>query len=152
MITTSFLRRLVCFSAAAALAVLSVPVLRADHHEGAGDHKKQLPLETSFGRGTPGEHGGPFAVTLKNTGSADLKVKATVIQSVASHNKPRNIDLEEKTIAAGQSWTINDLAVQDRVVVKSPGYEKLELTVPAADQQDQAPAGKKKGKGADKQK
>ena len=125
--------RLALFASLAAFVVAAAPVLRANDKDAGAeykDHKKHLPLDVSCGKGTPGEHGGPFAVTLKNTSSEALNVKATIIQSVASHNNAKNVDLPEHTIGAGESWTINDLAVEDRVTVKAHGYDKLEVTVP----------------------
>lgn len=89
-----------------------------------------LPLTASFAKGTPGEFGGPYAVTLTNTSSKALKVSATIIQSVTSHNRPKTIELPAQEVAAAGTWVINDLAVDDRIVLSADGFEKLELKVP----------------------
>lgn len=91
-----------------------------------------LPLTHSFEKGTPGENGGPYAVKLKNTSQEALKLTASIIWSVASHNRANTINLPARTLAAGETWTISDLAVEDRVVVSADGYEKLEVKVPPA--------------------
>ena len=110
-------------SVASALPDQAVPESRADE-------KRTLPLAPSFSKGEPGENGGPYVLTLKNTSQAAVTVTATVLQSVVSHNRPKTFDVGPKTIEAGGSWAIPDLAVQDRVSVKGDGYETLEVTVP----------------------
>lgn len=90
------------------------------------------PLTHHIEKGTPGENGGPYAVVLKNTSNAALKLSATIIWSVASHNRAKTIELPARTLAGGETWTINDLAVEDRVIVAAEGFENLEVKVPPA--------------------
>ena len=96
----------------------------------ADDAMPALPLKAEFGKGTPGENGGPYAVTLTNTSDKALTVNATIIWSVTSHNRPRTIELPAKEIAAGGTWKIDDLAAEDRIVLTAEGYAKLELKTP----------------------
>ncbi|MEZ5277141.1 MAG: hypothetical protein R3F07_12240 [Opitutaceae bacterium] len=97
----------------------------------AGDDAPALPLTASFGAGTPGENSGPYALTLTSTADHALTVTATITFSVQSHNRPQTKVLADHEIAAGGSWTIDDLAAQDKVVVTAEGYAPLELTTPA---------------------
>lgn len=89
-----------------------------------------LPLSTSFEKGTPGENGGPYALKLQNTSKSSLTVSATIIWSVASHNRARTINLPPREIVAGDTWTISDLAAEDRVILSADNFEKLEVKVP----------------------
>lgn len=91
---------------------------------------KALPLTTSFTKGEPGENGGHYVLNLKNTSHDALKVKATIVWSVASHNRANTINLPEHEIAAGGDWKISDLAAHDRVILSAEGFEKLEVTTP----------------------
>lgn len=91
------------------------------------------PLEASFGEGTPGENSGPYAVTLTNTSDEELVVAATVTFSVQSHNRPQTKILPPQTIAAGGTWTIDDLAAEDGIVLVVEGYAPLELTTPSGE-------------------
>lgn len=91
---------------------------------------KKLPLTGTFARGTPGENGGPYALTLKNTSQEKLTVNATIVWSVTSHNRANTIKLPVREMAAGESWTIDDLAAEDRVILEAEGFEKLEFKTP----------------------
>jgi hypothetical protein len=93
---------------------------------------KALPLTTAFEKGEPGENGGPYTLVLKNTSGVALKLKATIIWSVASHNRANTINLPEHEIAAGGDWKISDLAAHDRVILSAEGFEKLEVTTPGS--------------------
>jgi len=90
----------------------------------------KLPVTGTFAKGTPGENGGPYALTLTNTSSEKLTVNATIVWSVTSHNRANTIKLPAKELAAGASWTINDLAAEDRVLLSAEGYENLEFKTP----------------------
>lgn len=105
-------------------AIVAQPVAAADEMAPA------LPVTTSFGKGTPGENGGPYALTVTNTSDAALTVSATVIWSVTSHNRPKTLELPAHEIAAGGTWVIDDLAAEDRVILKAEGYAPLELKTP----------------------
>ena len=131
---TKLLRKIASVAALSATVLAAAPLLRAADHEShsAEKHGQALPLAASFGKGKAGEHGGPYAVTLKNTGKKDLKLSAKIVQSVAAHNTAKTIDVPAHELKAGDSWTINDLAVEDRVVVTADGYDKLEVVVPPA--------------------
>ena len=89
-----------------------------------------LPLTSQFGKGTPGENGGPYALTVTNTSDHNLQLSGVIHWSVTSHNRAQTQKLGPKTLAAGESWTINDLAVEDRVVLEADGYATLELKTP----------------------
>lgn len=132
-ITNSSLRRLVlALGCAAGLALLAAPAARAVEAAPRADHEaKSLPVTTSFHKGEAGEHGGVHVLAVTNTSGAALKVKASVVQSVASHNKPRTIELAEHEIAAGGVYEIKDLAADDVVTLHAEGYAKLEVKVPA---------------------
>ncbi len=91
----------------------------------------QLPLSGTFARGTPGENGGPYALTLTNTSKQNLSVRGTIVWSVTSHNRANTIKLPVRELAAGESWTIDDLAAEDRVILEAEGYEKIEFKTPS---------------------
>jgi hypothetical protein len=120
------------FVAAFTAATLSAPALASPTtlQPLADKAAAKLPLSGSFAKGTPGENGGPYALTLKNTSKKTLTVEGTIIWSVASHNRANTIKLPPREIAAGESWIINDLAAEDRVILTAEGYEKLEFKTP----------------------
>tara|TARA_R110002167_G_scaffold202412_1_gene406107 strand:+ start:153 stop:557 length:405 start_codon:yes stop_codon:yes gene_type:complete len=89
-----------------------------------------LPLTTSFGPGTSGENSGPYALTLKNTANHALTLQGTIFWSVTSHNRAQTLALGPKELAPGASWTINDLAFDDRIILQAKGFAKLELKTP----------------------
>lgn len=91
----------------------------------------QVPLSGTFARGTPGENGGPYALTVTNTSKQKLSVSGMVVWSVTSHNRANTIKLPARELAAGESWTIDDLAAEDRVIFEAEGYEKIEFKTPA---------------------
>ncbi len=94
---------------------------------------KALPVTTSVTKGEPGpEYGGPYVLSVTNTSGAELQLKAVIAQSVVSHNRPKTIELPVKSLAAGATWKIVDLAVDDKVTFSAEGYEKLEVKVTAA--------------------
>jgi hypothetical protein len=126
MITATFLRRgIAAFALVSVFAVLAGPSASA-----ADEMMPALPVKASFGKGTPGENGGPYALTVTNTSEKALTVSATVIWSVASHNRPKTLELPAHEIAADGTWVIDDLAAEDRVILKAEGYASLELKTP----------------------
>jgi hypothetical protein len=48
------------------------------------------------------------------------------------HNRPKTIELPAKTLEAGATWKITDLAVDDMVTLSAEGHAKLEVKVTAA--------------------
>ncbi len=110
---------------APAVASANVPDLQPLANKAA-----KLPLTGTFAKGTPGENGGPYALTLKNTSDKPLTVNATIVWSVTSHNRANTVKLPAREIAAGESWKIDDLAAEDRVILEADGFEKLELKTP----------------------
>ena len=115
-------------------AVITLPVLTAADSPtpptSPGKKLPSLPLTATFGKGTPGENGGIYALTLKNTSTKSLTVKATIIWSVTTHTREKTIELPAHEIVAGGTWTIDDLAFDDRIIVSAEGYEKLDLKTP----------------------
>lgn len=110
----------------AVAAVAFLPAVKA------ADAAKALPVTVSFEKGEPGENGGPHALVVKNTSADALKIKATVVQSVSSHNRPRTIEKPEHALEGHGTWKINDLAFDDKIILEAAGYEKLEVKVPAS--------------------
>ena len=100
----------------------------ADQADGAD--LPALPLSSAFGKGTPGENSGPYALTLKNTSDQALSLRGTIIWSVTSHNRARTFAIGPKELAPGKSWIINDLAFEDRIIIRAKGFAKLELKTP----------------------
>lgn len=122
--------------AAAMAALLVSPVLRAvDAHSAQtrADQAKALPVTTTVTKGEPGpDYGGPYVLTVKNTSAAELKLKAVVVQSIVSHNRPKTIELPEHALAAGGSWAIKDLAVADKVTLNAAGHDPVVVVIEAA--------------------
>jgi hypothetical protein len=131
---TPFRRCLTAIVVSSAFAAITLPaVTAADSTPPPTSPDKKLPalpVTASFGKGTPGENGGPYALTLKNTSEKSLTVNATIIWSVKSHNRAATINLPPHEIATGGTWTINDLAFEDRIILAADGFEKLELKTP----------------------
>lgn len=129
-IASPLLRRLGLIALSSILSLLAVTITHANPLQSLADKKAPLPITASFTKGTPGENGGPYAVKLTNTSNAALTVNVTIIWSVASHNRARTIKLPPHEIAAGESWSIDDLAVEDRLLLTADGFEDLDLTTP----------------------
>lgn len=126
MITSNLLgKRIVAFLLGSVFAVTMTLSLAT-----AGEKAPELPLTASFGAGTPGENSGPYAVTLTSTSDEALTVTATITFSVQSHNRPQTKVLPPHEIAPGGTWTIDDLAAEDRIVLAADGYAPMELTTP----------------------
>lgn len=126
--------RLVATVAVATLAFLlasgTASARGADFQPLAEKSAPQLPLSGTFARGTPGQNGGPYVLTLTNTSNQKLVVSGTIVWSVTSHNRANTIKLPARELGAGESWSIDDLAAEDRVILEADGYEKIEFTVP----------------------
>jgi hypothetical protein len=116
---------------ACGFSLLAVPALKAAEPatlQPRADTAPSLPLVASFTK-VAGAEKGPFVLTLKNTSTAPVKVTTKILLALAAHadNKARNIP--EHEIAAGQSWSIADLVLDDRVILTAPGFATLELKV-----------------------
>lgn len=122
--------------AAALAALLLSPLARpadALSVQARADQARALPVKTSIEKGQPGpQYGAPYVLTVTNTGQSELKLKAVVAQSVIGHNRPKSRELPEQVLAAGASWRIDDLAVEDKVALSAAGYESLEVRIPSA--------------------
>lgn len=122
--------------AAAVAALFLSPLARSADQVSAqplAENAKTLPVTTAIEKGQPGpQYGAPYVLTVTNTSKAELKLKAVVAQSVVGHNRPKNLDLPEKALAAGAAWRIDDLAAEDKVTLSAAGYDKLEVKIQAA--------------------
>jgi hypothetical protein len=122
--------------AAAVAALFLTPLARSADQISAqplAEKTKTLPVTTAIEKGQPGpQYGAPYVLTVTNASKAELKLTAKIAQSVVGHNRPKSIDLPEKTLAAGASWRIDDLAAEDTVTLHAPGYDKLDVKVQAA--------------------
>ncbi len=121
-------RALAILAASCALcaALASTPAL---HAQSAVAAAKALPLKHQF-RKVKDAEAGPYTLKLTNTSSEPLKVSAQVLLAVAFHATDKARNVPEETIAPGKSWTIKDLATDDKITVKADGYDSLQLTVP----------------------
>lgn len=93
------------------------------------DKAPSLPLTYTFEKMTEGESG-PYVLHLKNISSDAITVDVHVISSVAFHANSRVRNLPGHAIAAGEVWTITELAAADKVTISAKGFATLELTVP----------------------
>lgn len=70
-----------------------------------------------------------FVVKLTNTSKNSLKVTVKVLLAVAMHGEERARRIPAHSIEAGKSWTVDDLAFDDHVVVTADGFAPLEIKV-----------------------
>lgn len=130
------LRLISLLALGSSLALCSLPAASAAGTETLqtlADQAKALPVSTSIAKGDPGpEFGGPYVLSVKNSSGAALTLKAVIAQSVVSHNRPKTIELPGKTLEAGATWKIADLAVDDKVTLSAEGHASLEVKVTAA--------------------
>lgn len=89
-----------------------------------------LPLAISFEKGPPGENGGPYILKAKNTSQASLTLHAVIRWSVISHGSAKTIELPPHVLAPDEVWSIDKLAVEDRITLSAEGFETLDLKVP----------------------
>jgi hypothetical protein len=94
------------------------------------DKLPSLPLDASFDKVTDNTEGGPYILKLKNTSSDALNVRATIYPSVTIHSDTKQRELPERSLAAGEVWSIPGLAATDKVTVNAKGFAPLEITVP----------------------
>ena len=123
---------LIALGCALTLAVMSAPALKAAGPatlQPLADKAPSLPVTTAFEK-VKGAESGPYVLKVTNTSKATLKVTTKVHVAVAFHANDKARNLPEHAIEAGQTWSVPDLAAQDKVVVTATGFAPLELTVP----------------------
>ena len=121
---------LLVLGVALALGTISLTNLRGvDAAMPGGEKMPALPVSTSIAKGQPGERGGPFVLSVKNDSQDTLKVSGKILLAVAYHMNTKNVDLPEHALAAGETWTISDLAAGDKVTLMAPGSASLEVVV-----------------------
>jgi len=123
--TSSSFRSALITLGCALLALVAVPAIRATTTEAA-----KLPLTATFEKVTTAEAGPPYVLHLKNDSKATVKVSAKVLLSVAFHSSSKARNVPEHAIEAGASWSIGELAANDKVILTAEGFAPLELTVP----------------------
>ncbi len=117
-----------------ALALVTAPALSAANPAGlqplADKQAPALPVAVSFEKGPQPEKGGPYILKVKNTSASSLTVHAVIRWSVISHGSAKTIELPPHPLAAGETWAIDELAVEDRITLDAEGFATLELQVP----------------------
>lgn len=93
------------------------------------DKAAKLPVTTTFEKKGTGE-GPQYVLNVKNDSKADLKISAKVLLSVVVHNTDKARNVPAHVVAAGETWTIPELAAMDKVILTAEGFEPLELVVP----------------------
>ena len=120
---------LVFLGCAFGLLVVAIPSIRAASPtlQALAD-AKALPLSHSFKKVEGGEKG-PFVITLKNDSDAAVKVTPKILLAVVMHAESKARHLPAHTIEAGQSWSIADLAAEDKVILTADGFAPMEIVV-----------------------
>ena len=113
----------------AASFLLGITVNSAQAAPKSEDSKPAAPVSVTFEQ-SAGENG-PYIMTVANKGSDEIKVKVSVVASVQAHNKPKKREFPQTSLAAGKGMTVNEVAANDRVMVRVKGYAMLELVAPA---------------------
>lgn len=93
------------------------------------DKAPALPVSTSVTKNASSD-GGPYVLTLLNTGKGTLTVGGKVQLAVQSHSALKVRDIPVQAIDAGKTRTIADLSAGDKVTLTADGYAPLEVTVP----------------------
>jgi len=114
----------------ALLALVAVPAIRATTADAAKPAAAKLPLTATFEKVTTAEAGPPYVLHLKNDSKATVKVSGKVLLSVAFHSSSKARNVPEHAIEAGASWSIGELAANDKVILTAEGFAPMELTVP----------------------
>ena len=122
---------LIALGCAVGLALAFVPAMPAADSSVALQPlaDKALPLTPTFEK-TTGKEGPPYVLHLKNDSKAAVTVTAKILLSVAFHANDKAKHLPAQAIEAGKTWSIADLAANDKVVLTADGFAPLELTVP----------------------
>jgi hypothetical protein len=111
------------------LALVQGSALRAaDDMKPAADKAPAAPLSATFEKVADAENG-PFVLNLKNDSKEAVSAKAKVLLSVAFHADSKARQVPEQVIEPGKTWSIKDLAADDKVVVYAKGFAPLEITV-----------------------
>ena len=87
-----------------------------------------LPVKATFEK-VKKDDAPPYVLKLKNTSKESLEVSVTVLLSVMSHNRDKARQIPAHVIAAGDTYSVADLAAMDKVTVNAKGYAPLELEV-----------------------
>jgi hypothetical protein len=111
----------------AALVALPAPALQAADAPASTDKASNAPLEATFEKTSADKT--PYVLHLKNTSSQELTVSGKILLASAFHSESKAKMLKEHKIAAGKTWTIKNLSVDDKVTVTAAGYDPLQLTV-----------------------
>ena len=117
---------------ALSLTVFGVPALSAADTattlQPLADIAPALPLTHSFTKVEGGDKG-PYVLQLKNESKSDVTVTGKILLAVAFHAESRSKNIPAHKIEAGQSWSIADLAFDDRITLTAEGFAPLELKV-----------------------
>jgi len=117
---------------AVSLAAFGVPALSAADSattlQPLADTAPALPLTHSFTKVEGGDKG-PYVLQLKNESKSDITVTGKILLAVAFHAESKSRAIAPHKIEAGQSWSIADLAFDDKVTLTADGFAPLQLTV-----------------------
>jgi hypothetical protein len=138
LITNALMKTSSRLIAAFAIAgVLGLPVARTAFAgtavpstlQALDDKLPTAPLAVSFEKVTDSE-GGPYVLKLKNTSGDAVTASAKIFPSVTIHSDTKERDLPERSVAAGETWSIAGLAASDKVTINAKGFAPLDITVP----------------------
>lgn len=121
---TTFRSALLALGCALGLALLLVPAVKADDAKAPA-----LPLKVTFEKVTGVVDAPPFVAKLTNTSKDSLKVGIKIRLSVAAHPMAKSKDIAEQAIAAGQTFSIPELAAEDKLTITAAGFAPLDVTV-----------------------
>ena len=116
------------FAFVAASALLSAPLAHANEPKSTEKKAAEAPLTTSIEK-VKTDDGPPYVLKVKNTSSQPVKVSATVLLSVVAHNRDKARQEPERELAAGATWTIEELAAQDKVLLNAVGFAPREIVI-----------------------
>lgn len=88
-----------------------------------------LPVTTAFEKLKASEKDGHYVLKVTNTSKQALKISVAIVESVTFHAHPKNRSLPEHAVAAGETWTVDDLAPEDKITLTAAGFDPLQLTV-----------------------
>jgi len=126
----ALLRRLLACACLAGIPLLSVSVqAAAETAAPRATTVPALPVSHSFSK-AESVNGTPFVLTVKNDSKTALKLSGHVLLSVVNHAMDKARKLPEHTLEAGASWSIAELAGDDKVVLNAEGHAPLEIRVP----------------------
>lgn len=113
------------------LTLAPSPTLKADPVAAPAPAVKlpALPVTSKFDKVKDADKG-PYALHVKNTSKAALKLSAKVLLAVAMHADSKARLVPAQVIEPGKSLTIPGLVAQDKVIITADAFAPLELTVP----------------------